>query len=293
MPTKAELLAEVPWFAELTPDDRALLADRLDEVNLAKGSVVFSHGDPGGTLYVVRKGEVELFFKNDEGHTIVFERCGPGDFFGELSLLDGGSRSSSALVTEDMHALLVDRGDLEELLRMSPSAALPVLAASGRRLRETTKLLRHSASRDINVEDEESRTMVMRAADWISAFSGSLPFLFLHLAFFAFWIAMNVGPLSHTRLGGWDEYPFGLLTMSVSLEAIFLSVFVLLSQNRQAAREHVRNDIEYHVNLKAELEVAHLHEKVDDLTERLLERLERIEGKTRLPTSSSTSSSTR
>jgi len=132
-------------------------------------------------------------------------------------------------------------------------------------------------SRDINEEEDERRTLVMRAADWISAFSGSLPFLFLHLALFAVWILLNVGPLLRSPLGGWDPYPFGLLTMSVSLEAIVLSVFVLLSQNRQVARERVRNDIEYHVNLKAELEIAHLHEKVDELTERLLVRLERLE----------------
>jgi uncharacterized membrane protein len=277
MPTKAELLAEVPWFAELSDPDRALLAERLDEVTLPAGATIFNHGDPGGTLYLVRKGEVELFFKNDEGKRIVVERVGPGHFFGDLSLLDGGARSSSALVTADLEALLVDRGDLEEFLRMQPSAALPLLAATGRRLRETTKLLRHSVSRDINEEEDERRTLVMRAADWISAFSGSLTFLFLHLAVFAAWIVLNVGPLLRSPLGGWDPYPFGLLTMSVSLEAIVLSVFVLLSQNRQVARERVRNDIEYHVNLKAELEIAHLHEKVDELTERLLVRLERLE----------------
>lgn len=278
MPTKADLLAEVPWFAELAATDLALLAERLDEVTLPAGTPIFEHGDPGGTLYLVRKGEVELFFKNDEGKKIVVEMVGPGHFFGDLSLLDGGARSSSALVTQDLEAFLIDRGDLEAFLQMKPTAALPLLAATGKRLRETTKLLRHSVSRDINEEEEEARTLVMRAADWISAFSGSLPFLFLHLAVFAAWIALNVGPLARTSFGGWDLYPFGLLTMSVSLEAIVLSVFVLLSQNRQVAREHVRNDIEYRVNLKAELEIAHLHVKVDDLAERLLVRLDRLEG---------------
>jgi uncharacterized membrane protein len=57
-----------------------------------------------------------------------------------------------------------------------------------------------------------------------------------------------------------DPFPFGLLTMVVSLEAIILSVFVLLSQNRQVARDRVRNDIEYQVNLKAELEIKQFHE---------------------------------
>jgi len=65
--------------------------------------------------------------------------------------------------------------------------------------------------------------------------------------------------------------------MIVSLEAIFLSCFVLISQNRQAAKDKIRSDIEYEVNIKAELEIGHLHEKVDDLQERVLQRLNRIE----------------
>jgi uncharacterized membrane protein len=79
-----------------------------------------------------------------------------------------------------------------------------------------------------------------------------------------------------------DPFPYGLLTMVVSLEAIFLSVFVLLSQNRQAAKERIRGDIEYEVNIKAEMEVAHLHEKVDLMnanaadTAARIRRLERL-----------------
>jgi uncharacterized membrane protein len=65
--------------------------------------------------------------------------------------------------------------------------------------------------------------------------------------------------------------------MAVSLEAIVLSVFVLLSQNRQATKDRIRSDIEYDVNLKAELEVAHLHEKIDHLHGELLQRLAAIE----------------
>jgi CRP/FNR family transcriptional regulator, cyclic AMP receptor protein len=73
-----------------------------------------------------------------------------------------------------------------------------------------------------------------------------------------------------------DPYPFGLLTMVVSLEAIILSVFVLLSQSRQAAKDHVRSDVEYEVNLKAELEVAHLHEKIDRLAAETAARIDRL-----------------
>src|ERR1017187_9472994 len=102
-----------------------------------------------------------------------------------------------------------------------------------------------------------------------------MPFLFIHCFLFFLWIMLNSGPLVKVvgSLGGFDPFPYGLLTMVVSLEAIILSVFVLLSQNRQAARDRVRNDIEYDVNLKAELEIAHMHEKVDRMQEQILARL--------------------
>ena len=91
------------------------------------------------------------------------------------------------------------------------------------------------------------------------------------LGFFVLGRIQQNGP----ALGGWDAYPFGLLTMAVSLEAIILSVFVLLSQNRQVARDRVRNDIEYGVNVKAELQIAHMHEKVDNMYAAILARLDR------------------
>jgi uncharacterized membrane protein len=88
---------------------------------------------------------------------------------------------------------------------------------------------------------------------------------------FGAWILWNT-----TGARRFDPFPFGLLTMVVSLEAIFLSVFVLLSQNRQAAKDRVRADIEYEVNVKAEAEVAALHEKLDRLHEQIVERLRRM-----------------
>ena len=121
--------------------------------------------------------------------------------------------------------------------------------------------IRNAATRNVNEEVEDKRTTVMRVADWIADFSGSLPFLFMHLGFFAMWIGWNVVVPSKS----FDAYPFGFLTLVVSLEAIILSVFVLLSQNRQVERERVRSDIEYDVNIKAELQIAHMHEKVDGL----------------------------
>ena len=275
--SNAEMLAEVPFFALLDDQERATLAERIEVVTVEAGTTLFNRGDPGDSLYVVKRGEVEIWVKNDQGEKLVLERARTGDFFGEISLLDGGARTATAVVTEELEALVVDRGDLDELFRLRPAAAMELLTAAGRRMRETARLLRGSASRNINQVEEDKRTTVMKVADWISEFSGSLPFLFIHCVLFFIWIILNVRPLGSTRIGGFDPFPFGLLTMAVSLEAIILSVFVLLSQNRQVARDRVRNDVEYEVNVRAEREVTRLAERIDEMNAELLARLERLE----------------
>jgi CRP/FNR family cyclic AMP-dependent transcriptional regulator len=267
----ADLLAEVPLFQLLSIEERNLLAEELDIVRYSVGETVFATGDPGDSMYVIRKGEVEVFFKDDTGAKVVLEVAGPGDFFGELSLLDSGPRTASAVVMRDVEALRVDRRDLDELLRLQPGSALELLTAMGRRMRVTAELLRHTASRNVNQEVADQRSTIQKAADWIAAASGSIPFLMLHCVGFAGWIIVNMGILPDVPV--FDPYPFGLLTMAVSLEAIILSVFVLLSQNRQVAKDRVRSDVEYDVNLKAELEIAHLHEKLDRVASEILARL--------------------
>lgn len=277
MATDAALLAEVPFFQLLDEHERAVLAGQLDAVSIPAGTHMWEYGDPGGAMYVVRSGRVELFMRDDTGERIVLETVGPGEVFGELSLLDGGSRTASALVTENLEALHVDRGDLDHFLRVQPAAALDLLGAMGKRMRRTAELLRHTASRNVNVEMEDTRTTVQRVADWIAEFSGSIPFLMMHVVGFTVWILLNVSWVPFAP--NFDPFPFGLLTMVVSLEAIILSVFVLLSQNRQVAKDRIRSDVEYEVNLKAELEIAHLHEKVDRMVEDFARRLETIEHK--------------
>jgi CRP/FNR family cyclic AMP-dependent transcriptional regulator len=283
MPTDSALLAEVPFFALLDEEERATLAAQVDVVRFPAGHMLFNYGDPGDSLYVVRTGQVEIFFKDDTGQRIILEVVAEGAFFGEMSLLDGGPRTASVVVTRDLEALRVDRGDLDLLLKKHPHAAFDLLTAMGRRLRETGRLLRHTASRNVNKEMEDTRSHVQRVADWIAEFSGSLTFLNLHLLFFFLWVALNTSLIRRIdaawvrTISDFDPFPFGLLTMVVSLEAIVLSVFVLLSQSRQAAKDRIRSDVEYEVNLKAELEVAHLHEKFDELNEKVLDRLATLE----------------
>lgn len=274
MPADAALLAEIPFFHFLDDSERVSLAAQLEEVQVPEGQVLFNYGEPGDCLYVIRSGKAEVFFKDDTGTRIVLEVAGSGDVVGELSLLDGGPRTASVVVTEKLDALRLDRADLDQFLRTHPAAAIDLMSSMGRRLRVSAERLRHTASRNVNVEAEDKRTAVQKAADWIADFSGSIPFLLLHIAFFAAWILLNVPRIPGAPM--FDPFPYGLLTMVVSLEAIILSVFVLLSQNRQVAKERIRSDIEYEVNIKAEMEVAHLHEKVDLLNANTADTAARI-----------------
>ena len=280
MPADAALLTEIPFFHFLDDGERVALAAQLEEVQVPEGQVLFNYGEPGDCLYVIRSGKAEVFFKDDTGTRIVLEIAGSGDVVGELSLLDGGPRTASVVVTEALDALRLDRGDLDQFLRAHPAAAIDLLSTLGRRLRVSAERLRHTASRNVNVEAEDKRSAVQKTADWIADFSGSIPFLVIHIVFFAVWIGLNIQIVPFAPM--FDPFPFGLLTMAVSLEAIFLSVFVLLSQNRQAAKDRIRGDIEYEVNIKAEMEVAHLHEKVDLMnanaadTAARIRRLERL-----------------
>ena len=269
----SDILGKASLFHLLDSAERGDLERTLEWRAFVAGDTVFSIGEPGDSMYIVGSGSVELSVKDNVGAKIVLATAGPGEQFGELSLLDGGARTASAIAIEDSMLLMLDREDLLEFLRHHPDASLDLLATMGQRIRATDELLRRRVARNINEELAIRSTTMERIADVIAEFSGSILFLVLNAMWFAFWIIWNVTP----ALKHFDPYPFGFLTMVVSLEAIFLSIFVLVSQNRQAAKDRLRADSEYEVNLKAEAEITQLHEKVDFLTEELLARIPKRE----------------
>jgi CRP/FNR family transcriptional regulator, cyclic AMP receptor protein len=273
MSTTADVLAEVPMFQLLDDNERVILAERVDVVPLDEGKVLFQYGDPGDWMVIIKSGRVELSVKTKTGDKLFLEIAEAGDFFGEISLLDPGPRTATATVLEAGEAIIVDRGDLQELLQLKPQAAQSLLTATGKRLRHSQQILRNTAARNLNEVPRVKGNLIMRAADAVAGFSGSLTFLVLHIFLFSIWIICNVGVLP---FGGFDTYPFSLLTMVVSLEAIMLSTLLLFSSNREADRERVRSDIEYEVNLKAELQIQHLHEKVDNIHSEMLRRLDAL-----------------
>ncbi len=96
-----------------------------------------------------------------------------------------------------------------------------------------------------------------RVADRVTSFAGSMAFVYIHAIWFGLWVLVNLG-LHLAGLPKFDPYPFGLLTMIVSLEAIFLATLVMISQNRQAHRSDIRSELDFENNVRAELWAVHV-----------------------------------
>jgi len=275
MPAEESLLAEVPLFQALDPAERATLAASMQLREFPAGAHIFRRGDPGSALYVISRGAVEITFDMTTGKQVLLAQLGRGDFFGELSLLDGKERAADAVAVEPSRMMEVDRTALEALFHKHPGAALDVLTVIGKRLREADRLLRTASSVSPNAEVAQQTTAFERIAERLAGFSGSLRFLALHFLVFLSWVVINVGLFQRVR--PFDPFPFGFLTMATSLESIFLACFVLISQNRQAASDRIRSDVEYAANIKAGLEVTQLHTKVDTLYAETMARLATLE----------------
>ncbi|HMF58706.1 MAG TPA: DUF1003 domain-containing protein [Pyrinomonadaceae bacterium] len=119
---------------------------------------------------------------------------------------------------------------------------------------------------------ERARSFQTRIADLITAFFGSMAFVYVHALWFGLWILLNIGLVHIPYVSEFDPYPFQLLTMIVSLEAIFLSTFVLVSQNRSAELSERRAELDLHINLLAEQKAA----KVLDMLQEIARQLDHL-----------------
>ena len=118
----------------------------------------------------------------------------------------------------------------------------------------------------LRLKESHERTLQDRVADSVTSFSGSMIFVYLHIAWFLIWIFLNTG---HFGVQPFDPFPYGLLTMIVSLEAIFLSTLVLITQNRQGVEGEHRADLDLHIGLLAEHELTRVLQMLDAIQENL------------------------
>jgi len=266
-----DLLANIPLFAKLSPAEIAELSGLLKELKVENQQAVFWIGDDGADFYVLQLGRVAVCYPDDMGHEVTIAVLGPGDFFGEISLLDGGPRTATIRAEDDVTLLSLSRHDFLEFLTRHPSAGIHILTILGQRQREMLQKMR--GLKNVNEVMEERTTRWQKIADVIAAVSASQAFVIFHVVLFAGWMIVN-------KIFGekaLDPFPYNLLTMIVSLEAIFLSIFVLVSQNRAGEKDRIRADLDYQVNLKAHLEVMQLHRKIDRIEKAMTIMAEGIE----------------
>lgn len=255
----SEILANIPLFRDLTPEQREELSRSLTQQNFPAGQPIFWVSDPGTSFYIVRSGRVALSAPDDTGQDLTLAELGPGQFFGELSLLDGGRRTATARAITDSTLLSLDRTEFNQFLLKHPVTMLQIIAELSRRQRDMVDKLRGVAN--VNQVIKEHTTHWMRIADAIATVSASREFVLIHIVAVVLWVGFNL----IRGKDGPDPYPFQFMAMFASLEAIFLSIFVLISQNRQSDKDRIRADLDYQVNVKAHVEVMQLHHKIDEL----------------------------
>jgi len=157
------------------------------------------------------------------------------------------------VVAEDAKLALLSREHFLSFMRKTPDVALEMLAALANRLRHTDELLRHSATRNVNVEEAAQLTLADRAADLIAEFGGSWKFIIAATIVLNLWILVNVFPALLFHREGFDPYPYLFLSVALNMLQIFQAPIILMSQNRQAHKDRLRAEIDYQINLKNEL----------------------------------------
>ena len=213
-------------------------------------------------MYLIERGKVRISVQATDGHEMTLTELGRGDFFGEMALLDGQKRSADAIVSEDARLAVLSREHFLSFVHSSPNIALEMLTALANRLRNTDELLRRSATRNVNVEEAAQFTFADRAADMIAEFGGSWKFIIAAVLFFNVWVLINTLLLANN---GFDPYPYLLLSTAINMIAVLQAPIILMSQNRQSHKDRLRAEIDYQINLRNELALNEIIERLKTL----------------------------
>jgi len=255
-------LREVPLFSEMDEQEVAGIREIMDEMKFKSGQIIIREGEMGDLFYVITEGRVDVIIRDADGSDVVLHEAGPGDFFGELSMLTNAPRSARIRATEDVTTLVLGRDDFFNFLRTHSHAAIDVLVELGGRLRENDTVLRSMVSRNVNEIEEDQMTIGQRVADKVADTIGSWPFIIIQTIILLSWITLNVVLIVQKR---WDPYPFILLNLALSFQAAYSGPVIMMSQNRQSAKDRLAAEVDHQVNAKAELEINNLIRRVDEL----------------------------
>ena len=260
-------LREVPLFSEMDEQEVAGIRAIMEEIKFKPGQVIIREGEAGGLFYVMTEGRAQVIIRDADGKELPLSEMGPGGFFGELSMLTNLPRSARVRALEQVTTLALKRADFFDFLRNHSNAAIDVLVELGGRLHENDAILRRMVSRNVNEVAEEQMTLGERVADKVADTIGSWRFIIIQSFLIVLWITLNaIAWIEH-----WDPYPFILMNVMLSFQAAYAGPVIMMSQNRQSAKDRLAAEIDHQVNTKAELEIGHLMRRLDELERNLEE----------------------
>jgi CRP/FNR family cyclic AMP-dependent transcriptional regulator len=259
-----DIFNEVPLFSLLDPDERQVLAQQVSLRSFAEGETIFKTGDPGGVAYLVQYGRVNVSITDISLENVIVDVVESGGLLGMSSMLAGAEHLTTAVAVERTCAIEIDRNDIKTLLQRKPHAGLDMMTMIEKQLRATHELMRTRVSRNPNMEFEESETLGERLADGVAKFGGSWKFVIMFGAVLVVYVLIN------NRIARpWDPYPFILLNLFLSMLAAIQAPIIMMSQNRQDAKDRVRSELDYRVNFKAELEIEDVLMRLGKIEQRL------------------------
>jgi CRP/FNR family cyclic AMP-dependent transcriptional regulator len=264
-----ESLRSVPLFASLDDTAAIELRNLLSDKIVPRNTRLFRQGDKGDAMYLIESGRVRISIHDDDKQELTLAELAQGDFFGEMSIIDGRQRSADAQVIEDARLAILSRDAFLFFVRTNPDVALEMLSALTDRLRRTDDLLRSRVSRNANEEEKARLTLADRAADLIAEFGGSWKFIGASIAVIIFWIIFN----SFILINGFDPKPYAMLNLVLAIIAGMQAPIIMMSQNRQGEKDRLRADLDYQVNLKNELSLAEVLRRLDVLERERLPKL--------------------
>jgi uncharacterized membrane protein len=272
MACNPDVLKNVPLFALLDDEERALLASQVDMRSFSARERIYKVGDPGSAAYVVVSGRVSVFTVDDDQQEVVVDEPGRGEFFGFASMLEQSPHQTNAMAIMGTVCLEVSFDDIAVLLTQKPMAGMDLMTTLGRQLHSTQALVRGRASRNPNDVIENVETTGERIADHVARFGGSWTFIVTFAVVLSVYTAANV----FLDKQAWDPYPFILLNLFLSMLAAIQAPVIMMSQNRQDSRDRLRAELDFDVNKRAESEIqgvsrkmGMLDQKMDDIADLL------------------------
>jgi uncharacterized membrane protein len=265
MACEPDILRQVPLFALLDDDETAVLAGQVEIQSFAARQRIYRIGDPGGRAYVMVSGRVRVTTVDDDQQDVVVDEPSSGEFFGFASMLDGTPHQTNAVALEPTVCIEVDQSDIATLVERKPHSAIDMLAVLGRQVHATQRLVRGRAARNPNELIESESTFGERIADGVAAFGGSWTFIIAFAVILTIYTSVNV----MLRASAWDPYPFILLNLFLSMLAAIQAPVIMMSQNRQDAKDRLRGELDFEVNRRAEVEVQALAQKMNALADKI------------------------